>query len=155
MSFNVRVYGLLLDEERGILVSNELIKGKYYIKFPGGGLEHGEGTRDGLKREFKEELDLKIDVRNHYYTTDFFQESAFRPNDQIISIYYFVKPLEEIKINRINVESAEVLADKNPHADMESFKFIPFERFNKDLLSFPIDKVVAQKLREDMPDFKR
>lgn len=155
MSFNVRVYGLLVDPSRGVLVSKELIKGKYYIKFPGGGLEYGEGTRDGLKREFMEELDLQIDVLNHYYTTDFFQESAFREHDQIISIYYFVEPLGQIKINRINVESPEVLASANPHADSESFRFISFDQFNKDLFSFPIDKVVAQKMTEDKFRFKQ
>lgn len=149
MSFNVRVYGVLMDKIRGILVSNELIKGEYYIKFPGGGLEYGEGTRDCLKREFREELDLPIEVTEHLYTTDFFQESAFRKNDQLISIYYFVRPLEEIKINRINKETAEVLASPNPHADLETFRFIPFDHFNKELLSFPVDKVVAQKLNED------
>ena len=95
--FNIRVYGILMTEEKKVLVSDEYIRGNYYTKFPGGGLEFGEGTRECLKREFKEEMDLEVEVGEHIYTTDHFQLSAFNPEHQIISIYYFVKPLEEIR----------------------------------------------------------
>src|SRR5215510_3718455 len=95
--FNLRVYGILINEKKQVLVSDEYIRGNYYTKFPGGGLEFGEGTRDCLKREFKEEMDLLVEVGEHIYTTDFFQMSAFNPQHQIISIYYFAKALEEIK----------------------------------------------------------
>ena len=84
--FTVRVYGILFDEHKRILVSDEFIRGDYFTKFPGGGLELGEGTRDCLKREFKEETGLDVIVGDHLYTTDYFQQSAFNPNDQIISI---------------------------------------------------------------------
>jgi len=94
---NLRVYGILINEKKQVLVSDEYIRGNYYTKFPGGGLEPGEGTRECLKREFKEEMDLDVEVNEHLYTTDFFQMSAFNPEYQIISIYYGVKALEEIK----------------------------------------------------------
>src|SRR3954469_17671920 len=94
--FNIRVYGILLGDNNEVLVSDEFIRGNYYTKFPGGGLEYGEGTRECLKREFIEEMNLKVEVLDHIYTTDFFQQSAFNPDHQIISIFYGVKPLEEI-----------------------------------------------------------
>src|SRR5436189_3652887 len=94
---SVRVYGILLDESRQVLVSDEFIRGSYYTKFPGGGLEFGEGTRDCLKREFMEEMSLQVDVGEHIYTTDFFQLSAFNPAHQIVSIYYFANALEAIR----------------------------------------------------------
>jgi 8-oxo-dGTP diphosphatase len=96
--FNIRVYGILTGRSREILVSDEFIRGNQYTKFPGGGLEFGEGTRDCLKREFREEMDLNVLVTDHLYTTDFFQMSAFNPEQQIISIYYRVEALEEIKV---------------------------------------------------------
>src|ERR1044071_8676230 len=96
--FNLRVYGILINDKKQVLVSDEFIRGSFYTKFPGGGLEFGEGTRDCLKREFKEELDLDVTVGDHLYTTDYFQMSAFKPTDQIISIYYFVTANEEIKV---------------------------------------------------------
>ncbi len=81
-----------------VLVSDEFIRGNQYTKFPGGGLEFGEGTRDCLKREFMEEMNLSVRVTDHLYTTDFFQMSAFNPEHQIISIYYRVEALEEIRV---------------------------------------------------------
>src|SRR3954469_14748725 len=96
--FNIRVYGILLGDNNEVLVSDEFIRGNYYTKFPGGGLEFGEGTRDCLKREFLEEMDLNVEVNEHLYTTDYFQISAFNPEHQIISIYYRVKAMEEISV---------------------------------------------------------
>src|SRR3954453_22831074 len=88
--FTIRVYGILKDENNRILLSDEFIRGDYFTKFPGGGMEFGEGARDCLKREFKEETGLDVTVGEHIYTTDYFQISAFNKRDQIISIYYFV-----------------------------------------------------------------
>jgi hypothetical protein len=51
----IRVYGILINEQQQILVSDEFIRGMYVTKFCGGGLEEGEGTRDCLRREFMEE----------------------------------------------------------------------------------------------------
>ncbi|MDX2174177.1 MAG: NUDIX domain-containing protein [Bacteroidota bacterium] len=89
--FNIRVYGLLI-ENKSLLVSDEYIKGNKITKFVGGGLEFGEGLKECLAREFKEELDLEVEVTDHFYTTDFFVSSSFDTKSQVISIYYFVKP---------------------------------------------------------------
>ena len=88
--FTIRVYGILKDSNDRILLSDEFIRGDYFTKFPGGGMELGEGTRDCLKREFKEETGLNVKIGDHIYTTDYFQVSAFNKKDQIISIYYHV-----------------------------------------------------------------
>ena len=149
--FNIRVYGILIDDERKVLVSDEFIRGNYYTKFPGGGLDLGEGTRDCLKREFKEEMDLDVEVLDHIYTTDFFQMSAFNPADQIISIYYFVKPLEIIKAPLRNKEfdfdedQLKIYKDKN---EIETFRFIEWENFSPESVTLPIDKVVAAMLKQ-------
>ena len=76
-SITIRVYGILMDDRKRILVSDEYIRGNYFTKFTGGGLELGEGTKDCLKREFKEETNLDVTIGEHIYTTDFFQISAF------------------------------------------------------------------------------
>ena len=51
-SFNIKVYGLILESGL-ILLSKELIMGEKVFKFPGGGLEYGEGLIDGLKESLK------------------------------------------------------------------------------------------------------
>lgn len=146
MKFNIRVYGVLIDPERGVLVSDEIIRGKAYVKFPGGGLEFGEGTRDCLKREFMEEMNLEIEVLDHIYTTDFYQKSAFRMDDQIISIYYYVKPLQEIDLSITHHDRIDTPFEQLPHADQESFRFVPFREFSAEVFSLPIDKIVAEMI---------
>src|ERR1700753_1223618 len=94
---NIRVYGILLGDNKKVLVSDESIRGQYYTKFPGGGLEFGEGTRDCLRREFKEGMDPEVLIGDHLNTTDFCQMSAFTPEHPIISIYYFAEALEPIR----------------------------------------------------------
>ena len=141
----------MLGENKKVLVSDEFIRGAYYTKFPGGGLELGEGTRDCLKREFKEEMDLEVKVGDHLYTTDFFQMSAFHPEDQIISIYYFVEALEPIRA-RLNdkpfdfdAREMQIYAEKN---ETETFRFIDWDSFTEESVHLPIDKVVAGMLKK-------
>jgi 8-oxo-dGTP diphosphatase len=149
---NVRVYGILVNEKNQVLVSDELIRGGYYTKFPGGGLEYGEGTRDCLAREFMEEMNLKVEVGEHLYTTDFFQVSAFNPDHQIISIYYRVTALEEISVRLSNVvfdfDSAqmEIYNQKN---EIETFRFINWEELSEESVSLPIDKIVVSLLKSN------
>lgn len=149
--FNIRVYGILMNELKQVLVSDELIRGSYFTKFCGGGLEFGEGTRDCLKREFMEEMNLQIEVGEHIYTTDFYQQSAFNPSHQIISIYYFVKPLEEINFplrNKPFEFDEDELKRYQEQGETETFRFIDWNDFNADVVHLPIDKVVAAMLKE-------
>ena len=87
--FNVRVYGLLINEYNEVLLSDEQQNEYHFIKFPGGGLEYGEGLTDGLKREFMEECNAEVEVISHFYTTDFFVKSAFN-DSQVLSVYYII-----------------------------------------------------------------
>jgi 8-oxo-dGTP diphosphatase len=132
--FNVRVYGILINDKNQILLSDEYIRGQYYTKFPGGGLEIGEGTRDCLKREFKEEMNITVEVKEHFYTTDFYQQSAFNPDHQIISIYYYVSAMESIDLDTINLEDNKT----------ETFRFVNLADLTEEDLSLPIDKTVAR-----------
>ena len=149
--FNIRVYGILINERRQVLVSDELIRGNRYTKFPGGGLEYGEGTRDCLKREFLEEMNLKVEVLEHLYTTDYFQESAFHPGHQIVSIYYLVKPLEEITARISDVEfdfDDDQMVIYNKENEIETFRFINWNDLSEDCVTLPIDKLVVSLLKE-------
>ena len=150
-SFNIRVYGVLINEQRQVLVSDEYIRGSYYTKFPGGGLELGEGTRDCLKREFKEEMDLEVAIGEHLYTTDFYQVSAFNPAHQIISIYYLVKALEVIKVPLRTKEfdfDEQQMEVYNRTKMTETFRFIDWNIFSEEKVTLPIDKIVASLVKE-------
>lgn len=147
--FTIRVYGILLDENKRILVSDEFIRGDYFTKFPGGGLEIGEGTRDCLKREFKEETGLDVEVGDHIYTTDYFQPSAFNPNDQIISIYYFVQAegLNSLAV-KTKLFDFELHQIADPNGQSEVLRWIEWKDLNEDAVSLPIDKIVVRMLKE-------
>jgi ADP-ribose pyrophosphatase YjhB (NUDIX family) len=149
--FNIRVYGILINENQEVLVADELIRGQYFTKFPGGGLEYGEGTRACLEREFMEEMNLKVEVREHLYTTDIFMESAFHPGHQIISIYYTVRPLEEIR-SRISDKPFDFdeaqLAAYEESKEIETFRFIKWQDLNEEMVSLPLDKIVVKMLKE-------
>lgn len=139
---NVRVYGLLINELNEILLVDEQIDDFKFTKFPGGGLELGEGTTDCLKREFMEECNLAIDVKSHFYTTDFFQQSAFRPTDQLISIYYKVEPIQfPIEINLEPFTVQEYGKTETLH-----FKWVSLSDLTAEQLTFPIDKLVSEMI---------
>ena len=142
--FNVRVYGLLVNEQQEILLSDEEEFGKRFVKFPGGGLEFGEGLIDGLKREFLEECDLAIEVENHFYTTDFFVESIFG-GGQLISIYYMIKASQEINFKlgdfEFDFKNQEISAK-------QSFRFVAIKDLDDKQVTFPIDKHVVNLLKE-------
>ncbi len=150
-NFNVRVYGILINEAKQVLVSDEYIRGAYYTKFPGGGLEFGEGTRDCLVREFMEEMNLAVRVTGHIYTTDFFQRSAFKPEDQIISIYYYAEALAPITVPLRTTPFAfdeQQLQVYETRKEIETFRFIDWEAFSASSVTLPIDKVVADLVKE-------
>lgn len=149
--FNIRVYGILVNEKRQVLVSDEFIRGAYITKFPGGGLEFGEGTRECLAREFMEEMNLKVKVRDHIYTTDFYQQSAFNAAHQIISIYYFAEALEPItaplRSKAFDFDTRELKMYEET-GETETFRFIDWDEFSEDSVSLPIDKVVANIIKQ-------
>lgn len=142
--FNIRIYGLLLDETNThVLVCDEIRFGRKFTKFPGGGLEFGEGILDGLMREWMEETGLSIMNPRLFYVNDFLQISAFKQEDQIISIYYFVECKD---INRLKLKMNVFEFERESEGEI-IFRWAEIrDRSFSEQMTFPIDKVVAQKL---------
>lgn len=146
-SFNVRVYGILINGSDEVLLSDEYIRGGFITKFPGGGLEYGEGTRDCLKREWQEEVAQDIEVGDHLYTTDFFQKSAFGDGRQIISIYYYVRALSPLQaVIRSRPFAFDELRDQ-----AQAFRQVPLRKFSAEDVTLPIDKIVAEMITKQLP----
>lgn len=139
--FNIRVYALIIVDDH-ILVTDEYRFGRQFTKFPGGGLEHGEGITECLVRECREELGQEVELLSHFYTTEFYQESAFRKTDQIVSIYYRAKPVGEL-----NFSTKELAFDFDELVDeAQIFRWIPLAQMSVDDVTFPIDKHVVELL---------
>lgn len=130
---NVRVYACAVKNNK-VLSLFEEYAGEQLVKFPGGGLEFGEGLIDCLHREFDEELNVKIRVLEHFYTQEDFLVSRFRENEQLLTIYYLVEILNEEDFLILDpciekTEWIDISSEENP------FKL-------------PIDKIVFEKLKE-------
>ncbi len=136
--FNVRVYGILINDNGEVLISDERTENVSFTKFPGGGLEYGEGLLDALKREYMEETGMEIEVIKHIYTTDFWEKSSFN-DSQIISIYYQVRPINKIELN-IKTKAFD-FAEKNVDGKLQSFRLIPIEKLEENDLTFKTDQV--------------
>jgi ADP-ribose pyrophosphatase YjhB (NUDIX family) len=141
--FNIRVYGLTINQNNEILLTDEIHYNIKMTKFPGGGLQLGEGTIECLKREYIEEMNQKINILTHFYTTEFYHETKLiAEKQQLISIYYtteLIKPINfEISINRFSFKE-----------EINGAQIFRWEKIDENLekqLSFPIDKIVAKKL---------
>ena len=132
---NIRVYAIYLNEKNELMALDEGYAGEKLIKLPGGGLEFGEGTIECLHREFAEELNLKIEVLEHFYTQEDFLVSMFRENEQLLTIYYTV--------NILNLDELKILDES-----IEKVKWISLHEENP--LPLPIDKIVFEKLKEKL-----
>ncbi|MDB5124202.1 MAG: hypothetical protein JWP94_2331 [Mucilaginibacter sp.] len=143
--FNVRVYGLLINDQNEVLISDEQEYGIRFTKFPGGGLEFGEGLIDGLKREFMEECNVEVDVTGHFYTTDFFVKSAFN-DSQVISIYYRVKNTAGLNLN-----IKTLVFDFDGDGDvLQSFRWVKITDLQPEDFLFPIDQHVVKLLKNSL-----
>jgi 8-oxo-dGTP diphosphatase len=139
--FNVRVYGLLINDNNEVLISDEQEYGMQFTKYPGGGLEYGEGLTEGLKREFVEECNVEVEIISHFYTTDFFVKSAFN-DSQIISVYYLVK-----NITPLNLIFKTTVFDFDGEGDiLQSFRWVKLSDLTADTCTFPIDQYVTELL---------
>ena len=140
--FNIRVYGLLINEQDQILISDEEEYGFRFSKFPGGGLEYGEGLIDALKREFIEECNAEMEVIEHFYTTDFFCKSVFNES-QVISIYYIVR-----NIAPLNLNFKDNVFDFDSDGDiLQAFRWKNIAELNEDDVTFPTDQKVIELLK--------
>jgi len=144
-NFVIRVYGIIINDNKEVLLSDEYQLGMKMTKFPGGGLEFGEGTIDGLKREFREECNEQ-EIKNiiHFYTTDFYQKALFHEDKQLLSIYYIAELDNPVKI-QISKNPFDFQEDKN---GSQSFRWIKINSLDEDEITFPIDKFVTGKLKQ-------
>ncbi len=142
--FNVRVYGLIVNDKKEVLVSDEYQLDMKMTKFPGGGLDFGEGPADCIKRECIEEFGQEIEILDHFYTTHFFQKALFFSDQQLISIYYSIKFTNDITF-KISQKAFDFDEMKNGN---QSFRWLSVPDMQIEEFTFPIDKHVAKLLKE-------
>lgn len=137
-NINVRVYGLVV-KENCLLALKEMYAGEQLIKFPGGGLEFGEGLIDCLKREFLEELNVHIQNIQHFYTQENFVVSRFRSDEALLTIYYLCELKDEYRLQIMDNSIDETL-------------WLPITEENPMML--PVDREVYEKLKTYLERWK-
>lgn len=137
--FNIRIYGLLKVGNQ-VLITDEIKSGNKMTKFPGGGLEFGEGISDALIREFKEELAIDVKVGELFYVNDFLQVSAFCPSDQLISFYYWVEQVCSTKIETVHRPF------ENLNSDLQCFRWRDIDDLSPSEMTYPIDQLIVKKI---------
>lgn len=136
-AFNVRCYGLIVSHENRILTLHESFMGVPMNKFPGGGLEFGEGIRSCLDRELQEEFlnppQLEWEL---FHIPEQLFVSQFRPEEQIIIIYY-------LAVERSNESDWQL----NPNdAEEKTMTWMPFDPSTLDHLSLETDVQALENL---------
>ncbi len=141
--FVIRVYGILINDKTEVLLSDEYRFGMQMTKFPGGGLKFGEGPEDCMRREALEEFGQPADIISHFYTTGFYQKAMFFDNHQLISIYYRISLPDPVSFGI----SGKPFDFPEPIDGSQSFRWKDINELTGDDLTFPVDKVVAEILR--------
>ncbi len=140
----IRVYGLIINDKKEVLLSDEYQMGTDMTKFPGGGLIPGEGPAECIKREAIEEFGQEIEILSHFYTTDFYQKALFFPNHQLVSIYYRIGFKEPVRFEI----ATKPFAFGNRIEGSQSFRWKKIATLDEHELNFPIDRKVVQMLKE-------
>lgn len=142
--FNIRVYGLFINDKNQILLTDEYRLNMRMTKFPGGGLKYGEGTVDCLKRECREELSQEPQNPQHFYTTDFYQPTKYlNQEQQLISIYYTGQ------LSRpYNFKTTNRKFDFPDEEGKQSFRWADINTLSTDELTMPIDRLVINMLKK-------
>jgi hypothetical protein len=76
--------------------------------------------------------------------------SAFNPTDQIVSIYYRAYAEETITVPLRNTPfefDEKQMEVYNKTSETETFRMIPMQEFGSHSVSLPIDKVVADLIK--------
>lgn len=134
--FNIRVYGILVNDNREVLLSDEREYGMEFSKFPGGGLEYGEGLATGLMREFKEECDADIVILRHIHTTDVFIKSAFN-DSQVLAVYYLVENTTPLR-----GRFSDCAFDFKPDKEIDQvFRWVSVDKLDETDLTFEMDRM--------------
>lgn len=145
----IRVYGIFLNEKEEVLLSDEIISGFKTTKFPGGGLELGEGITQCLLREIKEECNIELTGKEHFFTDDDFVLSRFNNEIQVVCVYYmcFSTQLASIKVSNKKFDFTG-----NLNVDQQSMRWVNiYDLFKEEDINLESDKKVVGLLKEKYP----
>lgn len=132
-NFNIRVTGILIENDELLVVKQKISEQRNW-SLPGGRAEQGETLEQALKREFKEETGLIVEVGKLLYICDVATSS-----NKVLHITFLV----ERKGGTITLPTNEF--DENPIHDV---RFIPI----KDLTDYGFTEKFKQMAEQGFPN---
>jgi ADP-ribose pyrophosphatase YjhB (NUDIX family) len=138
--FNVRVYALIVKNNR-LLISEEQHGGVFLRKFPGGGLQFGEGIVQALHRELKEELNADVESASMLCVTEDFVVSFLNNKQQVIGVHYLVDLKQDYSDEFLNNNRVEL---ENGHIH---FKWVLIDSLSSEDFTSTVDKSAFEKLK--------
>lgn len=67
----LRVNGILIEDDKILMIKHLMGNGKILWSVPGGGMEFGNNAESNLKREFAEETGLTISIKAYLFVNEF------------------------------------------------------------------------------------
>ena len=118
----VRVAGILIEDDRILLIEHTKNNKKYWL-VPGGGVDWGESAAEALIREFKEETSLDIEVEKFLFISE-----TIAPDKQkhVINLYFKTKKAENSS-NIMKLGEEKILTDLRfiPEDEIKNIKLYP------------------------------
>ncbi|HON15916.1 MAG TPA: NUDIX hydrolase [Spirochaetota bacterium] len=110
----IRVAGILIRGNRLLLIAHKKNNEVYWL-LPGGGVDYGESLHEALRREFEEELNVAIDVKDLVLVSDSIDPSGKR---HVVNICFLCNYLggdfvlgEDKRLHDFKFFSTEELSD--------------------------------------------
>ncbi len=118
----VRVAGILIEDDRILLIEHTKNNRKYWL-VPGGGVDWGESAAEALIREFNEETSLDIEVEKFLFISE-----TIAPDKQkhVINLYFKIKKVENSS-NIMKLGEEKILTDLRfiPEDEIKNIKLYP------------------------------
>ena len=114
--FNIRVTGILIEENKILLVKPK-VSDKRNWSLPGGKLEQGETIEQGIVREMKEETGLDVEIVRLLYLCD-----VSASDNTLLHIIFLLKRIDS------NIELPTNEFESNPIYDVA---FVPVSDLSK------------------------
>ena len=97
----VRVAGIVIQKNSILLIQHIKNEKKYWL-VPGGGVDWGESLEEALIREYKEETNLDIEVKDFLFFSETISPDK---NKHVINLYFLVKIKNDSETMKIGNET--------------------------------------------------
>lgn len=119
-----RVNGVLIQDNKILLIKHRMASESYFWNVPGGGMKYGSSAAENLKREFMEETGLIIEVKDFLCIYEYLDKPL-----HAVELYFEVSQIGgKLKLGKDpELENDKQLITEIAYLDIENLSFIKKE----------------------------